>query len=110
MPATNLWVPLSNMSPFFSTIICVAVNVDVQPSSHSFPMEISHPYWRWDKICDVLDLVYNKEVRFSSSLWFACMRPPSGSSTHGHCIILTLFSHGVSNLMQFYVVPVSVMP
>ena len=88
----------------------MAVNVDVQPSSHSFPMEISHPYWRWDKICDVLDLVYNKEVRFSSSLWFACMRPPSGSSTHGHCIVLTLFSHGVSNLMQFYVVPVSVMP
>ena len=66
---------------FFSIIISVAVNVAVNPSSNSFPMGISAPDWRWEKMCDVLDLVENKGLMFSSALWIACMRLPYGSST-----------------------------
>ena len=56
----------------------VAVNVDVQPSSHIFPIEISAPDWRCGKMCTVLSLVDNKCIRLSSELRVACMRLPSG--------------------------------
>ena len=69
MPATTLKVPSSTIYPFFYTFICVAMNVAVHPSSHSFPMEISAPDWRWVEICAVLDLLYKKGLRLSSSLW-----------------------------------------
>ena len=79
--------------------MCVAVNVVVQPSSHSCPMEISVPDWRWGKMCAVLDLVDNKGVRLSSALWVACMRLPSGRITHGPCCVLTLFTQDVYTFM-----------
>ena len=47
MPATPFKVRSRTIYPFFYTLICVAVNVAVHPSSHSFPMEISAPDWRW---------------------------------------------------------------
>ena len=68
MPATPFKVPSRTIYPFFYTFICVAVNVAVHPSSRSFPTEISAPDWRWVEMCDVLDLVDKKGLRFSSSL------------------------------------------
>ena len=77
----------------------VAVNVDLHSSSHSFPMEISAPDWRWGKMCAVLALVESKGIRCSYALWVACMRLPFGSITRGPCVVLTLFLQGVSTLM-----------
>ena len=99
IPVTPFLVPSRTMFYFLSTVICVAVNVTVQLSPHSFPMDISAPDWMWDNMCDVLSLVYNKGQVFSSDLWVACIRLPYGSSTCGLCYFLTLFSHAVSNLM-----------
>ena len=107
MPENPLRVPSRNMYNFISTVICVEVNVAVQPSSHSFPTNISAPDWRWGKMCSVLDLLYNNRLRLSSTLWVARPRLPSGRRTCGPCIILTLFTHGVSTLMYFCVAPVS---
>ena len=69
MPTAPLQFPYSTTSTFLCTVILVAVNVAVHPSSHSFPMEISAPDWRWVEMCAVLDLVDKKGLRFSSSLW-----------------------------------------
>ena len=49
VPAAPWWVPSRINHCFFSTIMFMAVNMDVQPSSHSFPMYISAPYCRWGR-------------------------------------------------------------
>ena len=79
--------------------MCVVVNVDVHTSSHSCPMYISAPSWRWGKMCAVLDPVDKKGMRFSFSLWFAFVSIIYGRSTRGACIFLTLFSQVVSTLI-----------
>ena len=43
MPSDKLQVTSRTTSPSFFTFIVLAVNVDVQPSSHIFPMDISAP-------------------------------------------------------------------
>ena len=77
---TPFRVPSRNIFPFLTTVICVAVNVDVHISSHSYPMYISTSNWIWGKMCDVLSLVDNKGFRFSSTLWVAFVRLPYGGS------------------------------
>ena len=68
MPSTSLRMPSRNMFPFLSTIRCVAVNMTVHPSSHSFPMEISAYDRRWEKMCSVFTLVDNKGMMFSYAI------------------------------------------
>ena len=45
-PDSSFQWPSRNMRPFFSTLMCVAENVAVYPSSHSFPMNIISHDWR----------------------------------------------------------------
>ena len=45
-------------------------------------------------MCDVLALVDNKGLTFSSSLWVACTRLPYERSALGPLVVLTLFAHG----------------
>ena len=109
MPATTFQVPSRTISTLFSTAMCVTVNMAVQPSPHICPTEISEPDWRWGKVCDVLALVDKKGLRSSSALHMYQTRLPSGRSTCGSCVFLTLFSQGVYTLMYFCVAPMSVM-
>ena len=99
MTAAPFWVPYRITSTFNSTVMCVAVNVDVQPSSNSCPMEINAPNWRWGKIFAVFELVDNKGIRLSSDLWVSYMRITSGRITCGPCCVLDLFKQDVSSLM-----------
>ena len=69
MSATPLRFPSRTTSSFLSTSICVAVNVDVHPSSYSFHMEISSPGWRWGEMYSVLAIVDNKGLSFSYAIW-----------------------------------------
>ena len=50
-------------------------------------------------MCAVLDLVDNKGLRLSSSLWISYMGLPYGRINLGLCVVLTLFIQGVSTLM-----------
>ena len=99
IPANPLRVTYRTTSNFLSTVMLVAFNVAVYPSSHSLPMDISAPDWRWGKMCAVLDLVDNKGLRLSSALWVACMRLPFGRINNCHCCVLTLFAQGMSTFM-----------
>ena len=83
MPSIPLRVPYRTTSRFLSTVIFVAVNVDVHPSSHSLPVDISALYWRLGRVCYVLALIDNNWLCLSSSLWVACMGLPYGRITHG---------------------------
>ena len=47
MLATHFLVPSRTMFTFLFNLISVVVNVDVHPPSHSCPMVISDPDWRW---------------------------------------------------------------
>ena len=60
MPASPLKFPSRTTSPCLCTIIVVEVNVDVQTSSHSCPMDISDPDWGWGKMWAILSLVDSK--------------------------------------------------
>ena len=79
--------------------MCVAVNVAVEPLSHSFPTEISSTDWRCGKMCDVLAFVDNKGLRLSLVLWVSCMRITSARVTCGICCVLNYFTQGMSNFM-----------
>ena len=57
MPASPLRLPSRTTSPCLCTVVVVAVNVAVQPSSHSCSMEISAPDWRWGKMWDIFPLL-----------------------------------------------------
>ena len=107
MPATNLRVISRTNFSFLSTIMCVAANVSIQPSSNIFPMEIIDPDWMWGKICAVLYIVDKKGIRLSSALWVACTRLPFGRITCNTCYVLNLFTYDVSTLIYFCVAPVS---
>ena len=72
MPAATLQVPSRTNSTCLFTVMVVAVNVAVHPSSHSCPMYISDPGWRWGNIWAVLDLVDSIGLWLSSALWVAC--------------------------------------
>ena len=65
--------------------MCVTVNVSVQPSSYSCPMDISPSDWRWGNMCAVLALVDNKGLKLSSALFF----PEQGFHIGG---LLTVFA------------------
>ena len=88
MPASPLRLLSRTIYPCLCTVIVVAVNVDVQPSSNSCPMEINAPNWRWGKIFAVFELVDNKGIRLSSDLWVSYMRITSGRITCGPCVVL----------------------
>ena len=68
MPDKTSWWNYRTSWNLFSTFVYLAVNVAVQPSSHSWCMDISSPHYRRRKMCDVLDLVVINSIRFSSSL------------------------------------------
>ena len=84
MPSATLQVPSRTTSPFFCTVMLVALNVAVQPSSQIFPIYISAPYWRWGEMYSIFALVNNKVIMLSSSLWVAYMRLPSVRITRSH--------------------------
>ena len=50
-------------------------------------------------MCAILGLFDNKGMMFGSSLWVSCTRLPSGKSNRGPCVVLHLFSQGVSTLV-----------
>ena len=99
IPNYPLRLPSRTTSTCLCTVIVVSVNVAVQPSSHSCPMEISAPDWMWVNMWAILDLVGIKGIRCSYALWVACMMLPSGSITRGTCCVLNLFTQGVSSLI-----------
>ena len=63
MQTDPLRVTSRTTSTCFFNVIVAAVNVPVQPSSHSFPMYIFAHDWRWWKMCAVYDLVDSKGIR-----------------------------------------------
>ena len=79
--------------------MCLAVNVSVQTSSQSFPMDIRSPGCMWGEMWDVLSLVASNGLGLSSALCVACMMLQYGSKTWGPLEILTLFVHGIFTLM-----------
>ena len=99
MPGSTLRLPSRNTSLCFCTVMVVAVNVAVHPSSHICHTDISAPDQRWGKMWAVFPLVDSKGIRLSSTLWVACIRLPSGRITRCPCVVLTLFPQGVSTLM-----------
>ena len=68
MPASPLRVTYRTKYPCFCTVMIVAVNVAVQPPSHSCPTYISSPDRRWGKMWGVFALVDSKGIRLSSAL------------------------------------------
>ena len=46
---SDCW-PSSIVRPFFSTLRCVAVNIAVHPSFHSFPVDIRASDFRWVEV------------------------------------------------------------
>ena len=99
MPAARLRVTARINSHFFSSVICLAVNVAVHLSSHSFPMDISAPGWRWGEMCSDFYLLDNKEIRLSLDLLVSYMRLPYRMITHFPFCVLNFFTQGVSTLM-----------
>ena len=81
IPATILRLDSRTILHFFSTFMCVAVNMTVHPSSNSFPTYIITPDSMWGKMFAVFSLVANKGIEFSSVLWVACTSLPSRSIT-----------------------------
>ena len=71
MPVSPLKLLSRTFYSCLFTVMEVAVNVDVQPSSNICPKEISAPDWRWWKMCAIFDLVDSKGLMLSSSLWVA---------------------------------------
>ena len=69
--ASPLQVTYRTNSTFLSTVMCVAVNVDIHPLSNISPMEIGSPDCMWGEMCASLALVYNKGMRLSYYLWVA---------------------------------------
>ena len=74
----------------------MAVNVIMQPSSHSCTMEISAPYCMWGDMCAFLSLLVSNKLRFSYSLWVSLIRLPSSRSTWGHIMIFTFCERSVN--------------
>ena len=73
----------------------MAVNVVMQPSYQSCPMDISALYCSWGDMCTVLSLLVSNMLRFSSSLWVSLIRLPSSRSTWGHIMIFTFCARSV---------------
>ena len=94
-----LLFPPRTIYPCLCNFIVVAVNVAVPPSSHSFHMEVSAPYWRWGKMWDIFYLVDSKGLISSSVLWVAYLLPISIRIPRGPCEFFILLLHGVSTLM-----------
>ena len=68
MPASPLQLPSRSFSSCLCAFIMITVNVAVHTSSHSYPMEISAPDWRWGEMCDIFALVYSKGLMLSYAL------------------------------------------
>ena len=99
IPVSPLRFPSRTFSPCLFTVMVVVMNVDVQPSSNSCPMEISAPDWRWGEMCAIFALFDIKGLVLSYALWFASMMIPYGRITRGPFKFLILLLHGVSTLM-----------
>ena len=71
MPDAPLQAPFRTTSPCFCTVMVLAVNLSVQPSSNICLMDISVPDWRWGNMWAVLALVDSNDLRLSYTLWVA---------------------------------------
>ena len=70
VPTSPLILPSRTAHYCLCSVVLVAVNVAVQPSSRGCSVYISAPDWRWGEMWDILDLVDSKGLRLSSSVWF----------------------------------------
>ena len=86
------------------------MKVAVHSSSHSCPIDMRYPYYRWGEMCDVLAVGIRRGFSFSTYLWVAYMRLLLGSITWRLFVIDSLLLHGLLTLMQLWVALVSSMP
>ena len=89
---TSFRVLSRNMFPFFSTVIYVAVDIGIHPSSYIFSMKIIAPGWRWGNICATLALVDNNGLIFRSTLWVSWNRLLFRRSTWVPLVVLNFFT------------------
>ena len=89
----------SNISPSLTKLRRVAVKVDMQLSSHIFPIDTRASDCRWRTMWSVCDAWVKRGFRLRSALWVACMMLTSGRITWGPLLIFCLLLHGVFNLM-----------
>ena len=71
--------------------MCLAVNMDLHPSSHSWSLDISAPGLRWVQVSYLLALVVSTGLSLSSPVFVSCIILLSGINTR----IFTLLVHDV---------------
>ena len=99
MPTKSLLWTYKTCLDCLNTFMYLAMNVDVQPSSHIKPMGIREPNWSWGKMCGVLALLDRCGIRRISSLYMDCMTLPSAIRTWGTLDNLILVVHGFCTLV-----------
>ena len=62
----------STVTPSLTTLRRVVVKFDMQPSSHSCPIDMRDPGCMWGRKWDVQVAWAKREFRLSSALWVAC--------------------------------------
>ena len=99
MPDVDDLLPSSTISPSLTTLRLLAVKVAMHLSSHSFPIDMRDPDYRWGKTWAVQAAWVKRGFRLSSSLWVACMMLLSGRMTWGPLPIGCLLLNGVFTLI-----------
>ena len=89
----------NTVRPYFTTLMWVALKVDVHMSSQSYYTKMRTPIWRWGKMCDVVAVGVRRGFRFRTSLWVTCMRPLLISITWGPFLISCLLIHEVLTII-----------
>ena len=91
-------LPYSTVSQSLNTPRRVAVKFAIQPSLHSYPINMRAPDCRWENTWDFQDAWVERGFRLSIALWMACMVLSSRRMTWGPLIIGCLLIHGVFTL------------
>ena len=99
IPEDPVWWPSIMVWTWLSTVRRVALKVDVQPSLHSWPMEMIPPEQIWLKMWYILSLVFISGIRYGYYRCVTCIRLPSRSMTWGPFYTAVLLINGMITLI-----------
>ena len=97
--------PSKTSFAYFTNFMYLAMNMDVHPSLHIWPVDMREPDWRWGEMLSVLYLVGSSGLRWNYDLWVSCI--PYGIRTWVPLYILSLLVQVFWTFMQFWLAPVS---
>ena len=80
-------LPSNTVSPSLTIVRLLAVKVYMHTSFQHFHIDMRAPACRWGNMWAVHDVWVKRGVRFSSTMWVACMMMLSGRMTWGSFFI-----------------------